>query len=176
MCLSRSVNRAITCAAACVALWSAQAQASDDGFERLYLGVGAGMVDDASRGLDLDAAGPSLRLGYEFNQRLSAELGYLALGEVDDDESDSWSASLVVTFPLTAVDLYGRFGAMYNDNQQPSLLGSGVDVDARSTRGFAALGAQVRFRKFDLYGEYSRIDTDSSEDVDIISAGLKFRF
>ncbi len=168
--------------ALCVAT-SSVANAQWRGAENLYLGIGAGVrSDDSDRGLLDGSRGASIRLGYEFNQMLGAELGYLDVADNNrelDLDTEAWTASVVVSFPLTAVDLYGRLGAMRLDTEQGATLGSagfGAPTSSGSTRGFAALGAEVKVGIFNLYGEYTRFDTDYESDVEVISAGFKLRF
>jgi len=157
-------------------LMSGACQAQAPLGDGLYLGVGAGVLDSA-HGQDRQT-GASIRLGYEFNQRVGAELGYLGFQDSDQDldvELDAWSASLVLSFPLTTFDLYGKLGATNLDGGQGVQLGSSSGT-GRSTRGFAALGAQMRVGLFDLYGEFTRVSTDQEDDIDVFSAGLKFSF
>lgn len=159
------------------------AQAQWGGADNLYLGVGAGLRSDGTDDGLLDRSrGASIRLGYEFNQMLGAELGYLDVADSRRDlelDTEAWTASVVVSFPLTAVDLYGRLGAMHLDSEMGATLGAtgfGVPTSGRSTQGFAALGAEIKIGIFNLYGEYTRFDTDYESDVEVISAGFKLRF
>jgi len=166
-----------------LACWSATANAQWAGADQLYLGVGAGVRSDSDSDNLLSASrGASIRLGYEFNQLLGAELGYLDVADTHSDldlDTEAWTASVVVSFPLTAFDLYGRLGAMHLDTDDGVVLGtSGIGAPGRggSTQGFAALGAEIKVGIFNLYGEYTRFDTDYESDVEIISAGFKLRF
>jgi len=166
-----------------LSLWTASANAQWAGADQLYLGVGAGVRSGTGSDNLLSASrGATIRLGYEFNQLLGAELGYLDVADTYTDldlDTEAWTASVVVSFPLTAFDLYGRLGAMHMDSEQGVVLGaSGIGGTSRrgSTQGFAALGAEVKVGIFNLYGEYTRFDTDYESNVEIFSAGFKLRF
>jgi len=163
--------------------WTASANAQWAGADQLYLGVGAGVRSGTGSDNLLSASrGATIRLGYEFNQLLGAELGYLDVADTYSDvdlDTEAWTASVVVSFPLTAFDLYGRLGAMHLDSDEGAVLGSsgiGVSSGRGSTQGFAALGAEIKVGIFNLYGEYTRFDTDYESDVEIFSAGFKLRF
>lgn len=102
------------------------------------------------------------------------EAGYIDFGEVggvDDPKLTAWTPALVVGVPVGVVNIYGKVGeAFYHiddtlltpevDDQE---MFYGVGVRAGGDTG---LGARVEYERFDI----------GNADVDLVSAGLEFRF
>lgn len=137
---------------------------------------------------DSDNAG-SVRLGYMFNDRFGVELGYLDLGSFTSDgdspanrielDGDAVSLAFVANWSvLEQLDLYGKVGAYNLDVKSTSVIaGRVLTANQEENEPFAAFGVDWDLGQFNLFGEFSVVDTDVSElTIDIATAGVKIEF
>jgi len=161
----------------------------------LQFGQGSRVLDDTDvQSTDLSAlAGLGdvhSRSDSVFKRRVRAELDFYGLVSSnlgDEDfhrDATDWSASVILRIPVTALDLYGKFGAIHQTNGSGGFIdsqryapnsGSGFRPWAR-TEGFASIGAELNLGFFNLFGEYMRIDSESEKQTDTFSTGIKVRF
>jgi len=161
----------------------------------LRFGQGSRVLDDTdAQSTDLSAfAGLGdvhSRSDSVFNRRIRAELDFYGLVSSNLGDEDfhrdaaDWSASVILRIPVTALDLYGKFGAIHQTNGSRGFIdsqryapnsGTGFRPWAR-TEGFASIGAELNLGFFNLFGEYMRIDSESEKQTDTFSTGIKVRF
>jgi hypothetical protein len=102
------------------------------------------------------------------------EGGYVDFGDVGgvgDPGLTAWTPALVVGVPVGVVNIYGKIGEAFYTIEETFLrpeikdeeMFYGVGVRAGGETG---LGARVEYERFDI----------GDADVDLVSAGLEFRF
>ena len=173
-------------------------------FAGWYGGVGAGQSQaDVDCDLDItcsaDDTDTAIKLfaGNQITQNLGVEFGYVDLGEMKINGSDSFlgtaNASIEATgffaavtgsMPLGGVSLFGKLGLLRWDidaNVNTS-IGSG-SVSESGTDPFLGVGAQIPLgQNLAIRAEWERFmdigdtDTTGQSDVDVISVGLMFKF
>jgi|GEM_PF-5428992 len=165
------------------------------GQRNIHFGQGSRLLDERENSVIRNSAFADLddihsRTDSVFKQRIRAELDFYGLvgSSLSDDDflqdSEDWSASVVLRIPVTALDLYGKFGAIHQTNGSAGFVdsqryapntGTGFRPWAR-TEGFASIGAELKLGFFNLFGEYMRIDSESERQTDTFSTGIKVRF
>lgn len=169
-------------------------QAAESNF---YLGLDAGQAE-AKKYCDnitnCDSADTSIRgeVGYQFNNILSAELGYTSFGALLDahdsnidatQDASAWTASVLGTWPVAErFGVFGRLGiARYNVDNSGTV--QGVPVESKdATKPY--IGAGVKFdltnhwmlrAEYQLYTDISGID-GTKDNVNGLYAGGVYRF
>jgi OmpA-OmpF porin, OOP family len=156
---------------------AAPAMAADDG--GFYVGAGVG-----SMGVDIgpfsdDDIGYKVFGGWMFNPYIGAELEYLDGGSAEDFdikiETSGFNASLRAAYPVSEqFDLFAKVGMLFWDVDVDTFDGDGSDSGEDFSWGVGAgfdftdnLGVTVEYQGFEIE------DTDT---VDLISAGLVWKF
>ncbi|RBP52777.1 porin family protein [Arenicella xantha] len=169
--------------------------ASADDDSGFYIGANYNDVDIDYLAGDLVKLSDSdqtqgIRLGYMFNDAFGVDLGYTDLGTYRATDVGLISASryeaevatlaFVINFsPLDKLDLYARAGAARVETERTlQVLGIEASQGAQTnTAPFGALGAELDFGGFNLFGEYSRLDSDDYEtEAELVTVGVKFEF
>jgi len=164
-----------------LALMTAWAQAADSGF---YLGAGAGQAQ-ISDNASFDESSTSYRgfAGYRLGVipilDFAGEIGYSDLGSAESGgttakyQAKGADASVLVIFPITILDLYGRFGAMKYDLDKTF---SGATTSSSGTAGVYGVGLGLRFGPLGVRAEYDRIDIKELKSVDVGQVSVYFQF
>jgi hypothetical protein len=157
----------------------------DTGF---YLGASANRLSADQKNVsdvdfeDSDTA-LGLKAGYMFTDRFGVEGGYLDLGDYNtrgneqgiDLNLDAEGFYLVGVLNFSVAenwDIYGKLGGFFLDTNT-DLTG----FDKSSTELFGGLGVEYDFGKWNIFGEFSKLDTDTNDlTFDIISLGVKYEF
>lgn len=139
-----------------------------------YLGGSFGQAD---LGADEDSSW-KLSAGYQISRNLAAELGYIDFGEVTAGgitaESTGWELIGVGKFPFA--DRFSAYGLVGFVRGETELSGAatGSDSSTELTYGF---GAQYDFSpQLGLRAQWQRYDTDSDTEIDVLSAGVVWKF
>lgn len=157
----------------------------DAGF---YLGASANWLSADQKDVndvsfeDSDVA-LGLKAGFMFTDLFGIEGGYLDLGDYNT-KANNRGVSLNLDaegFYLVGVlnfsvaehwDLYGKLGAFAFDSDT-NLTG----FDKSSTELYGGLGVEYDFGTWNIFGEFSKLDTDTNDlSIDIISLGIKYEF
>ena len=124
-----------------------------------------------------------LKGGYMFTDLLGIEGGYIDLGNYNASGNDAGNnLSLDAEgFYLVGVlnfsfaenwDAYGKLGAFAFDSNTDI-----TDFDESSTELFGGLGIEYDFGTWNIFGEFSKLDTDINNlSIDILSLGVKYEF
>ena len=157
----------------------------DTGF---YLGASANRLSADQKNVndvdfeDSDTA-LGLKAGYMFTDLFGIEGGYLDLGDYNTRgnsqgvnlnlDADGFYLVGVLNFSVGENwDLYGKLGAFSFDSNT-SLTG----FDKSSTEVYGGLGVEYDFGTWNIFGEFSKLDTDTNDlTFDIISLGIKYEF
>jgi len=172
-----------------VLLLAGPAQAADSGF---YLGAGAGQSqwkDNPSQtaGQEFSESSTAYRgfAGYRFGLipliDLAAELGYMNLGKADSTvggtntqyKAQGVDASLLVIFPITLFDLYGRLGAM---SVKTDKTFNGATSSSSGTSEMYGLGVGFRLGKIGVRAEYDRVNVKDLKSLDVGMVSVYFQF
>lgn len=186
-------------AAAIAAAISTPAIAQDRGF---YAGGHLGQAtidkfcdDTAGTGISCDDKDTSWKIlgGYQVNRNFAVELGYIDFGKVQASVAGIGSVSAEANaFDLVAIGIlpvadrfsvYGKLGAYRSttDGKVRTIFGND-DLSEDTTDLTFGLGASFDItRQFSVRGEWQRYNDvgggDIGEsDIDVISAGVLFRF
>lgn len=155
-----------------------------------YIGVGVSRLDakfgdESVSDLqfdDSDNAG-TIKGGYMWTDNIGLEFGYLDLGDFTGGsgigiDADAATASLVLNWPVVSMfDLYGKVGAFYiSANSDQFIPGVGfVEEDDDASEFYGSIGGELDFGIWNIFLEYSTVDTDiSGLDIDIVTAGVKW--
>lgn len=124
-----------------------------------------------------------LKFGYLFDGRFGLEGGYLDLGDYRARGGDR-GADLTLDvegYYLVGVynhelaanwDVYGKLGVFAVDTDS-SLTG----FNRSSTEPYGGIGVEYDFGDWNLFGEYTKLDTDVDDlTIDAISLGVKYEF
>jgi OOP family OmpA-OmpF porin len=159
-------------------------------------------LDLASSSLDDSDSGYKLQVGYQFNQNFAVEGGYIDLGElvykarVTDGfdsvgarlktEAHGFNVSAVGILPLGSFSLFAKVGVIdAKVESKGSVEGVGNvasedSTDVKPLFGLGAgysfgdhLGVRVEWERFSNLGDD---DSTGEGDVDLVSAGLIFKF
>lgn len=128
-------------------------------------------IDDNSGAYNLD-------IGWRFNKWIAVDAGYWGLGEykvesrLGDSKVDSsaWTVGAIGSIPIWIIDIYGRLGAAWynNDSRIDSISDDG-------TNAYYGLGVAFNIGgSLDLYGEWTRFDIDT--DLDLFGLGVRWTF
>lgn len=122
-----------------------------------------------------------LKAGYMFTDLFGIEGGYMDLGDYNASgnnqnlnlDADGFYLVGVLNFSVAEHwDLYGKLGGFFFDSDT-NLTG----FDKSSTELFGTLGAEYDFGTWNIFGEFSKLDTDTNDlSIDIISLGVKYEF
>ena len=128
-------------------------------------------IDDSSGAYNLD-------IGWRFNKWIAVDGGYWGLGEYKSDsnilgedikvDSSAWTVGVIGSIPIWIIDIYGRLGAAWYEND------SRITTDDGNS---AYYGLGVAFNlgaSLDLYGEWTRFDIDT--DLDLFGLGVRWTF
>lgn len=131
----------------------------------------------------------SVRAGYMFNNTFGMEVGYLDLGNYTatgdnpanriDIDGNAFSLALVANFDLIPpLDLYLKAGGMnVQADSTSNFAGLILDRDEDETVAFGAVGLEFEIGDVNLFGEFSKVDTDTNDlSIDIATVGVKFEF
>lgn len=123
------------------------------------------------------------KIGYMFNNRFGVEAGYLDLGNYQaraengginlNLDSDGFYGVGVLNAELSdRWDFYGKLGVFIIDSNADF-----TDFEESSTELYGALGVQYDLGPIDVFGEFSKIDTDYQDlSIDIITLGINYQF
>lgn len=178
-------------------LFAASTMAVAQGF---YLGGSIGQskfkesCEGATAGVSCDDTDTAWRFfgGYEVNRNFAVEIGYADLGEAKASltsggitatstaKATAWDVVGIGSLPLgPSFALYAKLGLFYGKaDGRVSVTGGGTtsesDTGTDLTFGF---GARYDFlRNFGARVEWQRYTDFSGSDVDVISAGVLYRF
>jgi len=168
------------------ALLAGPAQAAGSG---LYLGVGAGSAQfkDQTGGQEVSEnstpyrAFAGYRLGIIPIFDLAAEVGYMDLGKAEGTvgttstqyKAHGADASVLLIFPITIFDLYGRVGAMQVNLDKTF---NGATTSSNGTAGVYGAGVGVRLGPIGVRAEYNRIDVKDLKSVNVEMLSAYFQF
>ena len=131
------------------------------------LGVGRGKikVDEFS---DTKTA-YSARVGARINPNVAIDGGYYNFGKRDDQTISSWAATVVLTAPIDAFDIYGRIGYARTEVS---------DNEGKAHKSTGIYGAGARYMFSPQLGAYVEYLYQKPEDlkIDAWLAGVQFRF
>ncbi|MEW6097955.1 MAG: outer membrane beta-barrel protein [Pseudomonadota bacterium] len=156
-----------------------------------YFGVNVGQSDyggPCTPGFDCDRrdwAG-KIYVGGMFSPYFGVEVGYAYLGESDRHggslRAQGLNLSLVGNVPVgQAVDVFGKVGTTYGWTDSSAAFGTGVRTGSENEFGLS-YGAGVAFnitRNWAAVLEWDRTRyrfADGRENVDMYSAGVRYRF
>ncbi len=157
----------------------------DTGF---YLGASANRLSANQNNVndvdfeDSDTA-LGLKAGYMFTDLLGVEGGYLDLGNYNTRgneqglnlnlDAEGFYLVGVLNFSVAENwDLYGKLGGFFFDSDT-DLTG----FDKSSTELFGGLGIEYDFGNWNIFGEFSKLDTDTNNlSIDILTLGVKYEF
>ncbi|HZP10925.1 MAG TPA: outer membrane beta-barrel protein [Nevskiaceae bacterium] len=117
--------------------------------------------------------------GYKFfagayNNTVGLEGGYVNfqhLGSGDGPHADAWVSSLMLGFPISFLTPFGRAGLAVS-----RVGGTPITEEAKHYRFYWGGGVRIgRDKGFGLRAEFERYRLDSDH-VDLLSAGLEYRF
>lgn len=167
-------------------LFAAQAQAQDRDAFRFGLGIGKATIE--ADDIDLEGKSTAWEVfgGYELNQFIGFEAGYIDGGSADDSilgvtvraDTTAIVGSVLGSIPLgESFSVYGRAGYMHWKSEQ-ALVDAGVtiataDVDGNDPFFGAGLAAVVEGSLVRL--EYRIADLDDT-DLSLISLAIAWRF
>lgn len=164
-------------------LLAGPAQAGESGF---YLGAGVGqaqMTDNAPNGQEVSENSTPYRAfgGYRFGLipilDFAAEIGYMDLGNAEGTtaqfKAKGADASVLVIFPITIVDLYGRLGVMQVDVDKTY---NGTTTSSSGSAGVYGVGVGLRFGPIGVRAEYDRIDIPELQSTDVGMVSVYFQF
>ncbi len=159
-------------------LLAAPAQAADSG---IYLGAGVGTAQEKDQNFSESSTPYRAFAGYRFGIipiiDLAAEIGYMDLGKAEGStgtvKAHGADASVLLIFPITIVDLYGRLGVM-QANLDKTL--NGVSTSSSGTAGVYGVGAGVRLGPIGVRAEYDRIDIKDLHSADVGMVSVYFHF
>lgn len=153
-------------------------QAAVSGF---YLGGSAGQAQVKDESFSESSTPNRGFAGYRFGIipiiDLAAEIGYMDLGKAEGSigtvKAHGADASVLLIFPITVFDLYGRLGVM-----QVSLdkTFNGISTSSSGSAGVYGAGVGVRFGPLGLRAEYNRIDVKDLRSVDVEMLSVYFQF
>lgn len=171
------------------ALLAGPAHAAGSG---LYLGVGAGsaqLKDQPPQTGGQEVSGDSTpyrafagyRLGIIPIIDLAAEIGYMDLGKTEGTtgttatqyKAHGADGSVLLIFPITIFDLYGRVGAMQVNLDKTF---NGVTTSSNGTAGVYGAGLGVRLGPIGVRAEYNRIDVKDLRSVNVEMLSVYFKF
>jgi OOP family OmpA-OmpF porin len=164
--------------------------ASADDDTGWYAGIAVNRLDadfEDRSDLDFDDSDDtaSIKLGYMFNPWFGLEGGYLDLGDYTGGsglsiDADAFQFAGVLNWEVVGIlDVYGKLGAFFvNADSDQFIPGFGrVEEDDDATEAYAGIGAELDFGTWNLFGEFSAVDTDVSDlTIDIITFGVKYEF
>lgn len=172
-----------------VPLLAGPAQAADGGF---YLGAGAGQSQWKDRpaqtaGQEFAESSTSYRAfaGYRLGVipliDLAPEIGYTDLGKADGTvggtntqyKAQAVDASLLVIFPITFVDLYGRLGVA---SVKLDKTFNGATSSSSGASEMYGLGVGVRLGKIGVRAEYDRVNVKDLKSLDVGMVSVYFQF
>lgn len=151
----------------------------------VYIGaaVGMGMVDTDISDFD-DSTTFSVSGGYRFNENFALELGYVDLGDAEDDvdpvwtlEADGFTAAAVVIVPVTSgLEIFGKLGAfMWDATLSEAGFGEFANDDGTDVTIGVGVSYQV-MQNFGLVAEYQYFTFDEDIDVGNLSIGARLIF
>lgn len=160
------------------ALLAVPAQAAGSGF---YLGAGTGQAQVKDQSFSESSTPYRGFAGYRFGIipliDLAAEIGYMDLGKAESSaetvKGHGADASVLLIFPITIFDLYGRLGAM-QVNLDKTL--NGVSTSSSGSAGVYGLGVGVRFGPIGVRAEYDRVDVKNISSADVATVSVYFQF
>jgi len=158
-------------------------QAGESGF---YIGAGAGqarMTDNAPNGQEVTENSTPYRgfAGYRLGVipilDFAAEIGYMDLGTAEGTtaqfKAKGADASILVIFPITILDLFGRVGVMQVDLDKTF---NGTTTSSSGSAGVYGAGVGLRFGPIGVRAEYNRIDIPNLESTDLGMVSVYFQF
>lgn len=176
----------------------AQGVENDSGF---YVGGGVGQfnlklddvdqTDEAIERLDDDDTAWKAFVGWRMNPMFALELAYVDFGGPSDRFETSGSSgdfqaeisgfepSLVATFPVGPVELFGKVGYLFYDVDASVDLDNGPDFDSSSSENDFTYGGGVGmtfFGRLNARLEYQRIDSSVVDDADAFWFSGAWRF
>lgn len=94
------------------------------------------------------------------------------LGGIRNPSATAWAPALIVGVPVGVVSIYGKVGQAFYTIDNATITGQDIENDKTfygvGVRGGAETGLGFRV-------EYERFEIENA-DVDLVSAGLEFRF
>jgi hypothetical protein len=173
-------------AAGVLAVVSGPALAQDgENSEGFYLGYGLGefssdvdlaTVDDVD--LDSDDA-QKIFGGWRFNRWLAVNLDYTDFGDSRgalnvSADTEGLTPGVIGTLPLGPIELYGKIGVMFYD---VTIDAGGPLVDSSGEDAVLGFGIGATFfERFNLRGEYERVDLDRLDDAEAVWLTASWRF
>lgn len=125
------------------------------------------------------------KVGYMFTDLLGIEGGYMDLGDYNTTGNeaginlnlDADGFYLVGVLNISFAenwDVYGKLGVFAFDSDTDF---TDVDFDDSSSELFGGLGIEYDFGNWNIFGEFSKLDTDTNNlSIDILSLGVKYEF
>lgn len=167
-------------------LFAAHAQAQESSHFRVGIGAGKATIEVDDFDLEGSATAWEAFGGYEINQYLAFEVGYIDGGSADDTilgatvraDTTAIAGSVIASLPIgETFSVYGRAGYMKWEAEQ-ELVDAGVtiataDVDGNDPFFGAGLAAQVDGSLVRL--EYRIANLDDT-DLSLISLAIAWRF
>ena len=124
--------------------------------------------------------------GGQFNRLLGLEVGYNDFGKMRTAGGDTKAWAIPVTLnigaPIGRFDVFGKVGGVYGHTEVSAAPAALVDTGTKSGWGWTGgVGADFRVTpNFDIRADYDRYRMDfagaGTQDVDMLSAGVQFRF
>lgn len=124
-----------------------------------------------------------LKGGYMFSNLFGLEAGYIDLGDYKTRgneqgvnlnlDAEGWYLAGVLNFtPADNWDLYAKLGAFVLDTNSNL-----TEFDDSSTEVYGGIGVEYDFGDWNIFGEFSAVNTDVNDlTTDILSLGLKYEF
>jgi hypothetical protein len=153
--------------------------------EGFYLGAGLGefssdvdlsTVDDID--LDSDDA-QKIFGGWRFNQFVAVNLDYTDFGNSQgalgvSSDTEGLTPGIIGTIPLGPIELFGKVGVMFYD---VTVDAGGPLVDSSGEDAVLGFGIGATFfERFNITGEYERVDIDELDDAEAVWLTASWRF
>lgn len=170
------MKKLIFAAAAALFLASPSIQAQDSG---VYVGAGVGSMGVDIGGFSGDDVGYKVLGGWMFSPYLGAELEYIDGGTAEDRgfeiDISGFNASLRGAYPFTEqFSVFAKVGMMFWEADVSSFEVTGTD-DGEDFSWGVGLGFDFT-DNLGLTVEYQGFEIEDTDTVDLISAGLVWKF
>jgi OOP family OmpA-OmpF porin len=123
--------------------------------------------------------------GGRINEVVGLEIGYTDFGRIEASGGDTnaWAVPLTLTagIPLGPVNIFGKVGGVYGRTDVTASASTLLDTGHKNGWGWT-YGAGATFKvaqNFDIRADWDRYKLDfvgGERDVDMLSAGVQFRF
>jgi hypothetical protein len=178
------MRRQWTVVAALAACASAPAFAENN--EGLYLGYGLGDFStdlDNFGDIDLDSDDASRIFGgWRFNRWVAVNVDLTDFGRSEgaanalnvSADTEGITPAVIGTLPLGPIELYGKAGVVFYDVE---IDAGGPIIDASGEDAVIGFGiGATLFERFNIRGEYERIDIEELDDAEAVWLSAAWRF